>query len=279
MRNGFFVVDAHAHIAHEDEMRGIPPALRNYQFTAEQMIARMDQCGIDLSVVIAHAYGGWRMDQYRKEHDVIMKDIKRYPGRMIGYCWVDPHFGAEAMEELERCVKELGYVGMKFHPIRQQFFLDSPIVNPFVEKAAELGLPVMVHVDRWVDGGSTWRLINLARRFPEVTFFMGHMGHENVFSMVPAEIATQASNVILESSCTTTDPWGTFTGPALLLGPERVVFGSDGGAFMHPAVNLLKIDLAGLDDRSKRLILGENMLTLHKLDAKELQMAARQSKN
>lgn len=272
MREGFFVADAHAHIFREDELMGIPPAVRSYKYTVEDMIARMDRWGIDLSVVIAHARFGWTMERFREEHDAIMSDIQKHPRRLVGFCWVNPHFDERALKELDRCVTELGYVGLKLHPKQEHFSIDSRMVDPFIEKAAEYDIPVMVHTEMWVRGDEPWRLVNLCKRFPEVTFFMGHMGHDgsSVQRLTIPQIAMEVENVVLESSGTTTDPWATYLGPALLLGPHRVVYGSDAGPFHHNALNLLKIDLLDLDDRTKRLILGENVLRILKIDVKKL---------
>jgi predicted TIM-barrel fold metal-dependent hydrolase len=257
-------------------MRGIPPAVRSSRYFVEDMIARMDQCGIDLSVVIAHSYFGWSMERFREEHDAVMGDIEKFPDRLVGYCWVNPHFGEDALEELERCVSDLGYMGMKLHPKLEQFSIDSRIVDPFVEKAAELDIPVMVHTEMGTRGDEPWRLVNLCKRFPEVTFFMGHMGLDigYVGDLTIPRIAMDVNNLILETSCTSTDPWATFAGPALLLGPERVVYGSDAGPSHHNAVNLFKLDLLDLDQRTKRLILGENMLRILKLNPKTLGTSA-----
>lgn len=268
MRNGFFVVDAHAHIFNDDELMGIPPAVRSYLYTVEDMIERMNQWGIDLSVVIAHARFGWTIERFRVEHDAIMKDIKKHPNRLIGFCWVNPHFGESALEELDRCITELGYVGLKLHPKQEYFSIDSRMVDPVIEKAAYYNIPVIVHTEMWVRGDEPWRLVNLCKRFPEVTFFMGHMGQDggSVQRLTIPQIAREVENLVLETSGTTTDPWATYAGPALLLGPERVVYGSDAGPFHHNAINLLKIDLLNLDDESKRLILGENMIRILRLE-------------
>ena len=272
MRDGIFVVDAHSHIMRDDHMMGDPPAQRSYRYTVEDMINRMNTYGIDLSIVIAHARYGWTIERFRKEHDDIMNDIKKYPNRLLGYCWVNPHFGDAAMVELERCIEELGYVGMKFHPKQEHFSIDNKMVDPFVEKAAEYKIPIMVHTEMWTRGDEPWRLVNLCKRFPEVTFFMGHMGHDDssVQRLTIPRIASDVDNLILESSSTTTDPWATYAGPALMLGPERIVYGSDAGPFHHNAINLLKIDLLDLDSETKRLILGGNVIRVLKLDEKKL---------
>jgi predicted TIM-barrel fold metal-dependent hydrolase len=53
---------------------------------------------------------------------------------------------AEAVKELTRCVKELGFVGVAVAGHSAGRNLDHPDFYPFYAKAEELGVPVCVHV-------------------------------------------------------------------------------------------------------------------------------------
>lgn len=258
MRDGMIVVDAHTHIAvGEHVMHG-----RDGRLSAESHVARMDTFGIDAAIVIAHAWARWTIEQYRHEHDVIAAELRKFPDRLIGFCWADPYLGKDAIAELRRCVKDLGYVGMKLHPVYQQFAFDQPVVFPLIEAAEELGLPVTAHLDLRVPGCEPWRMVNLARRYPKTTFIMAHMGRDiqALQDLSFARAAAQVPNLVLEGSSTTTDAYGTFQGPAEVLGPERMLFASDAGPFHHPAINLLKIDLLPMSREWKAKVLGENTL-------------------
>jgi predicted TIM-barrel fold metal-dependent hydrolase len=224
----------------------------------------MDTFGIDAAIVIAHAWARWTIDQYRREHDTIAAELRKFPDRLIGFCWGDPFLGDLAVKELRRCVKDLGYVGLKLHPVYQQFAFDQPVVFPLIEAAESLGIPVTAHLDLRVPGCEPWRMVSLARRYPKTTFIMAHMGRDiqALQDLSFARAAAQVPNLMLEGSSTTTDAYGTFQGPAEVLGPERVLFASDAGAFHHPAINLLKIDLLPMAREWKAKVLGENLLRL-----------------
>jgi predicted TIM-barrel fold metal-dependent hydrolase len=105
-------------------------------------------------------------------------------------------------------------------------------------------------------------MINLARVFPEVTFIMAHMGRDirALQDLSLARAAARVPNLLLEGSSTTTDAYGTFQGPAEVMGPDRVLFATDAGPFHHPAINLLKIDLLNMPREWKAKILGGNAL-------------------
>ena len=269
MRDGCVVVDAHAHIMRHSSGY----FARDGAFPVERMIDQMDRYGIDIGYAIAHGWTGWTIDQYRREHDEVVEDMARYPGRFIGCAWVDPKLGDAALAEAERCVTQLGYRGFKLHPVHQKFIFDDPLVFPVIEMAARFKIPVMAHLDLRFPGCEPWRMVALARRYPEVTFIMAHMASdpESVEDLTIPRLAARVPNIILETSGTPTDPYGTFGGPIEILGPERVVFGSDAGAFHHPAINLLKIDLLDLPREVKQQVLGDNMLRI--LGATELAAA------
>jgi len=259
VRDGYLVVDAHAHLeVHPRVVFGG----RNAEMPTERLLAQMDACGIDAALVIAHAWAGWTIDQYRAEHDVIADEISRQPGRLFGACWADPTLGAAAVRELERAVTELGYLAVKLHPVYQRFVFDGPVVTPIVEMASKLRIPVIAHLDLRVPGCEPWRMVRLARQHPDVVFVMAHMGRDarSIQDLSFAYAAADVPNVILEGSSTTTDAYGTFQGPAEVIGADRVLFAADAGAFHHPAVNLLKLDLLELDRATKERIFGLNAL-------------------
>jgi len=269
MRDGHLVIDAHAHIE-------IHPRVvfggRSAEMPTHRLIEQMDACGIDGAVVIAHAWAGWSIEQYRSEHDAIAGEIALYPRRLVGACWADPMLGASAVEELERAVVTLGYRAVKLHPVYQRFVFDAAIVEPIVETARQLAIPIIAHLDLRVPGCEPWRMVRLARKHPDVTFVMAHMGRDvrALQDLSFAFAARDVPNVVLEGSSTATDAYGTFQGPAEVLGYDRVLFAADAGAFHHPAVNLLKLDLLDLDPNTKAHILGLNALSVFRIDEAEI---------
>lgn len=39
----------------------------------------------------------------------------RFPGRVRGYCYVNPGYSREALDELRRCVEDLSFAGVKLY--------------------------------------------------------------------------------------------------------------------------------------------------------------------
>jgi predicted TIM-barrel fold metal-dependent hydrolase len=75
------------------------------------------------------------------------------------------------------------------------------------------------------------------------------------------DIVKSTPNVIIETSHTPDLPHAVFVNSVRQLGPDRVLFGSD-GPIVSVEVNLVKLEVAerlyGLTGEEKRAILGEN---------------------
>lgn len=272
MRDGFFAVDAHNHVIRGtiDSTFAEPSgrASRSPAISPETVIARMDEYGIDMSILIAHAWSNTTIPQLQKEHDEIAADIAAYPKRFVGVCTADARHGAAAVAEVRRAVEDLGYRGLKLLPSFHHYIVDSKIVDPLMEVALEYKLPVLYCSQTHHYGAEPFRWVRLARRYPDLTFVMCHMGIDPFVteSLVIPRMIADVPNIVLDTSATTTDPYGVFRAPIDILGPERLMWASDSGGFLHPLPELVKLDLAQLTDEEKRLVLGLNAARVFGLD-------------
>lgn len=264
MRDGAFVVDAHTHIfSSPSRLYG-----REVDFSANALIESMDAYGVDAAVVITRPTSQLGLDGLQQLHAETAQAVSSFPDRLRTFCWGVPRLGDAAVDEIQRCWDELGFVGLKLHPVHEQFLLDDPGSLALVEAADRQGVPVVVHTDSTVQGAEPWRLMFVAQDFPRTTFIMAHIGGNGseVQNLSIARLAKAVDNVILDVSTTVTDPAATYLEPAKILGPERVCFGSN--APLHPmAPNLLKIDLLEMDDEWRQLMLGGNIQRLLSLPA------------
>lgn len=264
MRDGLLVFDAHTHIAPHPHMMGS----RQGYLPTSALVERMDRFGIDFAIVIAHAWAGWTMDDYRREHDEVAEEIAHFRDRLIGICWADPHLGDAALRECERCVRDLHYCALKFHPPYQRFPFDGALMDPFADLARELGVPIIAHLDAKIGGAEPWRMVRLAQRHPDVTFVMAHMGRDltAIQDGSIARLVSRVPNIVLEASSTTTDGYGVFQQPAEILGPERIIYGSDAAPFHHPAINLIKLEMLDLPRAWRQSILAGAAMAVYRVD-------------
>jgi len=134
------------------------------------------------------------------KNDTIAEIVQRYPETFVGFASVDPHKGKWAIAETERAVKELGLVGMKFHPGFQEFYPHDRQFYPLWEKIAELGVPALFHTGTTGLGAGTaggsgvkldytrpiW-LDHVAADFPELAIVGAHPSwpwHEEMLAIV-----------------------------------------------------------------------------------------------
>lgn len=70
--------------------------------TAEELIASMDEFGVDKSVILGLGLVSHELCVEVNDH--ILESIARYPRRLIGFCTVQPNAGDKALREMElRC--------------------------------------------------------------------------------------------------------------------------------------------------------------------------------
>jgi 4-oxalmesaconate hydratase len=87
-------------------------------------------------------------------NDLIYRVCNLYPGNFVGVCQLPQSPGvppSSCVEELERCVNELGFVGCNLNPDPSGgYWKDPPLTDrwwyPFYEKMVALDVPAMVHV-------------------------------------------------------------------------------------------------------------------------------------
>lgn len=128
-------------------------------------------------------------NETRDTNDEVATLIRKFPDVFIGgWTMIDPWKGKAAIKELERCVKELGLMGLKFQPAAQGFFPNDRRFYPLYEKCVELKLPVSFHtgttgLGAGMPGGAGYRLKytrpipyidDVATDFPELTIIMIH---------------------------------------------------------------------------------------------------------
>jgi len=115
-------------------------------FTPDIQIKFMDEAGIDKAVITGAARN---LKECKRFNDEAAKWVKEYPERFIGFAHTIPTGGDEALEELDRAVKDLGLSGCKImscidsssiETSKDSILLDSPEFYPFYKKITELDI-------------------------------------------------------------------------------------------------------------------------------------------
>jgi hypothetical protein len=181
------------------------------------------------------------------------------PEIFLPFCYVNPMYSEESVEEISRCVDEGGMVGVKLWVARRA---TDPGLDPILEAAGERGVPVLQHA--WnkttgnLPGESTAEdVAAAARRHPSVKIIMAHM---NGVGLRGLEAIADCPNVLVDTSGG--DPEGGLTEAAVSsLGSHRVVFGSD-APIRHFGVTLGKVLGPGFPEPIVRDLLWNNAARL-----------------
>src|SRR4051794_26146690 len=84
--------------------------------------------------------GRWATpDEVRQCNDGVLDAMRKYPQRILGYCFLNPGYPREALQELERCVVREGMIGIKLY---NQYKINDPVQFPIIERSIELGVPI-----------------------------------------------------------------------------------------------------------------------------------------
>ena len=194
---------------------------------------------------------------FRTCNQRVAEGMKRFAGRVLGYCYVNPGCGEEALAEVRRCVEERGFMGIKLY---NEHLCTDPVVFPLVELAIELRVPILHHAGHAhyplpdqpnISGGG--HFADLARRYPEARIICAHIGGGGDWEWT-IKALRHAGNVLLDTSGSVTDE-GIVEMAAEIVGVDRLLFGCD----MSMTAGVGKIRAARLTADAKRKVLGENM--------------------
>ena len=204
--------------------------------TLEQYIEKMDRAGIERSFLVAVRCGDLRVRgsteiPYEKVHAA----VQRYPHRFSGLAGIDPTRGIAGLKELDRAVKEFGFVGAHLYPHWFGQAPDAAIYYPYYARCAELGIPIMMQVghclvyqtDRRLPSvGRPMTLDRVAIDFPELTLIGIHLGYPWTDEMI--SVCTKHPNVYMAGDAYAPKHWGTAAVHyANTFGQDKFMFGTD----------------------------------------------------
>ncbi len=221
-------------------------------------IAAMDQGGVEKGLICAW----WGPQGAPITNDEVAGFVEKFPDRLVGIASADLYRPMAAVRELRRCVRELGFKGLRI----VQWLWDLPVTDrryyPLFAECVELGIPVCLQVGHTgplcpSEPGRPIPYIDVAAiEFPELTFVCGHIGYPWTTEMIA--VATKHPNVYIDTSAYTAKRY-----PSELVaymktnGKNKVLFGTN-YPMITPKKCLEGLDSLGLDEETKNLFLHGN---------------------
>ncbi len=161
-----------------------------------------------------------------KHNDALAARARRHPDRLIPFATVDPKLGDQAVTELERCLANPLFRGVKFHPWLQAFapsIVRSTMIE-LLQCAARYDAPVLFH-DGTPPYSTTFQIAATARWVPQAKVVLGHAGLSD-YIVAAARLVRDVPNLY---ACVCGPRAGFLPYLVHTAGVDKVIFGSDFG--------------------------------------------------
>jgi len=247
------IIDADVHIS---------PFKDGNRISYDELLLRMDRSGVEKAVT-------WLQPTYFRDVELgnqyVFEAMSKHPDRILGFGWVDPHFGLDAcLKEIQRFVEEYGFYGVKLNGAQNYFSIDDELISlPLIEAIVKTDRLLAFHIGAdSIEFTHPFRLAKIARRFPQAMIIAVHMGGaaNPDLSRAMIEVAKECKNIYLVGS--------EIRPPAVLnaietLGPDRVLFGSDTPfELMHVEVAKYSALLENFNYKDRNLVMSGNAFRL-----------------
>jgi len=246
------IIDVHAHLGEDvvfDETQ-----------TEEELTAACEQHGIDGAIVqpfLPRIY----MEAHRQIHDRIHRLTQSTKKRFWGMASINPHFSPEDYDkEAHRCIRELGFVGIKITPIGHATHPSSKDALHVWEVCRALNVPLMIHTGAGVPFSDPISLAPALESFPDVTCVMAHAGSE-MHNQQATYLAKKHDNLFLEPS------WVGVLGVMNMIkqvGCSKILYSSD--TILNIPVELAKYQALVPDAADLDKILYKNAVQVYNLE-------------
>lgn len=227
-------------------------------------IAAMDEAGVAQTLISAWVASNINLIS----NDEVYNFVQEAPKRLVGVGAVDISKPMEAVAEIRRCVKELGFKAIRVLP----WLCDKPptdrLFYPVYTTCCELGIPFCTQIGHTgplmsSEVGRPIYLDRVALDFPSLTIVAGHIGYPWTDEAIA--VATKHENIFIDTSAYTVKRYP----PQLVAylksnGRKKVLFGTN-YPMITPAQALAGLDTLELDEETKALFLMGNAKRVFKL--------------
>lgn len=206
--------------------------------TVEGLLTAMDAAKIDRAVLL-----GWyweKPDTCAWQNRFYAECVRAHADRLSAFATIHPSAGREAtLAEIRRAQGE-GLIGLgELSPHSQGYSVDDPVFDEALALAADLGLPVNLHVTDPDTRPFPGRIdtprrdfIALANRHPRTTFILAHWGgllasRDPSWRAMPNLFFDTAASPLLYEA-------GIWSSAIAACGADRVLFGSDFPLHLYP---------------------------------------------
>jgi uncharacterized protein len=273
------IIDCHTHIFPEEVRKGREVfCKRDEGFSsiyknskakmagAEDLIASMDECGIDRSVICGFPWNQPDLCSFHNQY--LMEAASRYPGRLIVFVMLLFSSPGWSEKELERAVEGgasgAGEIAFYCEEMTSQ---DIHSMKPVLAQMEKKGIPLLLHTNETI--GHSYpgkgrtpleRFYELILSYPNLPVILGHWGGGLPFYELMPEVAKVMANVYYDTAASPFLYSKKIYGIASeILGVEKIFFGTD-FPLISPRRYFKELEESGLTRQDREKILGLNFL-------------------
>ena len=245
--NRFRVVDAHVH---------------NWSLFANTayLTECLDRFRLEAMVILSDLTGGTdpTADQVTASNEATARLRDTVGARIIPFCYVNAVHTDNALQQVEFWAKQ-GFRGLKFWVSQRA---TDPRTFTVVEAAQAQGWPIYLHSYYRPHGGEPssesppLEIAELAQRYPTCQFLMAHMGAQFEHGLRAVQ---NCPNLAVDYAGSINEK-GAYETALALLGPDRIVFGTDMPACYY--TNVGRVLEMNASAAVKQKILADNILRM-----------------
>lgn len=230
----------------------------------EELIASMDEAGIDRSVICGFPWN--QPDLCSLHNEYLLESASRYPDRLIVFVnllFSDPDWsGMELDRAIEGGAKGVGEIAFYCDEMTSQ---DVHSMRPVLTQMEKQGIPLLLHTNEtlghsYPGKGKTPldRFYELILFFPKLSIILGHWGGGLPFYELMPEVAKSMVNVYYDTAAS---PFlyskKIYAIAREIVGVEKILFGTD-FPLISPRRYFKELEESGLSKDDQEKILGLN---------------------
>lgn len=238
--------------------------------TVDQFVDMLDECGVEIAMVPCFKMRSYQRKVMISEYtpQEIADIANQRPDRIKGLYGINPYLKLEGVRDLEKSVKEYGFVGAHLHTYGFEKAINDRDYWPYYAKCVELDIPVVMQVGHSAEAmpsalARPVLIDDIALYFPELRIVGAHTGWPWVKEMVA--MAWKHPNVYIGTSMHMPRYWD----PDLLgflksRGMGKVLYGTDYPGLLY-SETLDQIRNMGLKGKTEEFLLRKTAQRVFKL--------------
>lgn len=207
--------------------------------TVEEFVAILDEAGVEKVLIPSkklYSFKNKAPGGFDSVEDVA-EVVQKRPDRFAGLFGINPFARMNGVRELEKAVREYGFVGAHLHTYGYNLPLDAPDYYPFYAKCVELDVPVVMQVGHSAEAmpsemGRPIHIDKFALYFPELRIVGTHTGWPWVEELIA--LAWKHPNVYIGTTAYAPKYWDkSLVNFINTRGKGKVLWGTDWPVVLH----------------------------------------------